>query len=168
MFHFLSRFVCFNSLFLCWFFHRLIILIPNCTLFFVLRRQTKMASVLQFYIYASWKSYTFDQFVTSLRLTILFEPKEHLNLAHLFLTKSCLRLWFETLWETLFLLLWYVYVFFHSFYHPFAFHLPPSLFLSISAHLLFLACWFLYAPNVLYLPMHSVSIHWAAEGMHSG
>lgn len=109
-------------------------------------------------------SYTFYQFVTSLRLTILFDPKENLNLAHLFLTRviwDCDSQHYE---KPCF-----------SFSDPFTYyfslfiiHLPPSLFLSISAHLLFLACWFLYAPNVLYLPMHSVSIHWAAEGMHLG
>jgi len=46
-----------------------------------------MSTVLQFYIENAHLSHTFYQFVTSLRLTILFEPKEHLNLAHLFLTR---------------------------------------------------------------------------------
>jgi len=55
--------------------------------FLVLRRQTKMSTVLQFYIENAHLSHTFDRFVTSLRLTILFEPEEHLNLAHLFLTR---------------------------------------------------------------------------------
>lgn len=64
-------------------------------------------------------SYTFYQFVTSLRLTILFEPKEHLNLAHLFLTRVVWDCDLKHYEKPCF---------------SFSFHLPPSLFLSISAH----------------------------------
>ncbi len=42
-----------------------------------------------------------------------------------------------------------------------------SIILSISGYLFSWACWFLCAPNAQYLPMHSVSIRWTAEGMHS-
>ncbi len=42
-----------------------------------------------------------------------------------------------------------------------------SIILSISGYLFSWACWFICAPNAQYLPMHSVSIRWTAEGMHS-